>query len=159
MSEPEKPLDRLVEIDREATEREREQSEFHALALAVLDALPDALIVTKASGEIVLFNDKAQHYWRYVRKEVIGQSVEILLPEAYREIHARHRAKYNDSDFSPFGRTMGIGLQIMGLRKDGVTFPIDITLSQMVTPGGLYNMALARRPIAELIDPGMPLDG
>lgn len=160
MPEADTPLDRLLEIDRDESKRLHERAAFLGLALSVLDALPDALIVTKADGEIVMFNDKAQHYWHYARDEVLGKKVEMLVPEGLREIHVRHRAKYNNEDMRAFGRTMGIGQQIMALRRDGVLFPIDITLSQMVPPeGGLYNMALARKPIAELIDPGMPVDG
>lgn len=145
MAEP--PIEQLRAINREAMQLERARAFLGSLTEAILDALPDGLIVTTAAGEIVMFNARAEHLFRYPRDEVIGKQIEVLLPERNRADHIQHRKLYNEADFSPWGRTMGQGLQISGLAKDGTEFPINVTLAQMVTVGGLYNMASIRRAL------------
>jgi protein-histidine pros-kinase len=78
------------------------------------------------------------------RSEVIGRKVETLMPERMREAHVKHRELYNRSDIGAHTRTMGLGQQLMGLRGDGNEFPADITLSRMVAPRGVINLALIR---------------
>ena len=148
--EPISEMDQLREIVRVNLERDKATAEIISLAHLVLDALPDGLIVTKASGEVVFFNSRAQHMFKYHRDQVIGRPIEMLLPERYRETHVRQRALFNDSDYAPYPHTMGQGIDIFGLDKDGNEFPIVVTLSQMITPGesgGMYDMASVRRAI------------
>lgn len=137
-------IDRLIELDKQASAKQHARAAWLALMDAVIEALPDALIVTDAAGKIVLFNEKAEFMFGYPRSELIGQPVEILLPERSRARHTRDREMYNRFDLSQRAQTMGIGANLIGIRSDGHEFPADITLARMVVPKGIYNLALIR---------------
>jgi hypothetical protein len=83
---------------------------------------------------------------------MIGQPVEQLIPERSRPTHTHDREVYNRYDISRRARTMGIGGNLIAMRKDGNEFPVDITLARMVVPKGIYNLALVRfsRKIVDL---------
>ena len=66
------------------------------------------------------------------------------MPEGIRATHANHRQLFNHSDIGAHTKTMGLGRQLTGLRSDGNEFPADITLSRMVVPRGVINLALIR---------------
>jgi PAS domain S-box-containing protein len=148
----EKPIDRLIEIDERESAKRNERVAFLSLMDAVIEALPDALIVTDATGKIVLFNEKAEFMFGYHRSELIGKPLERLLPERYRARHSHYRDIYNRFDISQRAQTMGIGSNLIGLRSDGHEFPADITLARMVVTKGVFNLALIRfsREISEL---------
>jgi PAS domain S-box-containing protein len=137
-------IDRLIELDERESASRHERVAFLALMDAVIEALPDGLIVTDVEGKIILFNEKAEFMFGRHRSEVVGQSVECLLPERTRDIHVNHRLLYNRFDVSPHARSMGLGLQLTGLRSDGHEFPADITVARMVVPKGVFNLALVR---------------
>ena len=137
-------IDRLIELDEQASAKQHERVEYLSLMDAVVEALPDGLIVTDAVGKIVLFNEKAEFMFGYHRSEVVGQPVEVLLPVGSRAGHAHDRDMYNRFEISQRARTMGIGANLTGIRKDGQEFPVDITLARMVVPMGIYNLALIR---------------
>jgi PAS domain S-box-containing protein len=137
-------IDRLIEMDEQESTKQHERAKYLSLTAAVFDAVPDALIVTDIGGKIVLFNLKAEFMFGYHRSEMIGQQIEKLLPDSLRKRHTRHRDMYNRFDVSSNARTMGLGLQLVGLRSDGNEFPADITLARMVVPKGVYNLALVR---------------
>jgi PAS domain S-box-containing protein len=139
-----KPIDRLIELDEQESRRHVERGTFQTLAEALIEALPDALIVIDATGKIVLFNEKAEFMFGYHRSEMIGQTVEKLMPERARPRHTREREAYNRFDISQRSQTMGIGANLIGVRKDGHEFPVDITLARMVVPKGVLNLALMR---------------
>jgi rsbT co-antagonist protein RsbR len=154
------PIELLRELDAKETERQRKREEFLSLLDAVIEGLPDALVVTALNGEIVIFNRRAELMFGYHRSETIGKTVEMLIPERHREEHVRDRSMYNRFDVNERAKTMGIGLNLVGLHRDGHEFRTEITLARMVVPQGVYVMALlrfapgeARLPLAELCRP------
>jgi sigma-B regulation protein RsbU (phosphoserine phosphatase) len=99
----------------------------------ILEAAPDAIVVTKQNGRIVLVNSQTERLFGYTRQELLGQKVEVLVPQHVRRRHAKNRTAY----FShPSVRPMGSGLELYGRRKDGTEFPIDVSLSPLHTGGG-----------------------
>jgi protein-histidine pros-kinase len=78
----------------------------------------------------------------YHHSELIGQKVEILLPQAIRDLHIKHRERFADD---PRTRQMGTDLQLLGRRKNGSEFPVEIMLSPIVTITGSYAVAVIRR--------------
>jgi PAS domain S-box-containing protein len=139
-----KAIDRLIELDEQETLKQLERATYLSLTDAVIEALPDALIVIDTTGKVVLFNEKAEFMFGYHRSEIIGQPVEKLMPERVRPRHTHDRETYNRFDISKRTRTLGIGGNLMGLRVDGHEFPVDITLARMVVPKGIYNLACIR---------------
>jgi len=137
-------MDRLIEMDVQDSMVHGERVAFLAMMGAVIEALPDALIVSDDTGAIVLFNEQAEFMFGYHRGEMIGEPVERLLPARFRARHAYDRDIYNRFDISQRARSMGIGRQLLGIRRDGNEFPVDITLSRMVVPKGIFNLALIR---------------
>src|ERR671925_622713 len=85
----------------------------------LLDAAPDAMVLVDGLGTIVMANAHADRLFAYEQGELIGQPVEILVPERYRQSHLTHRAGFFQS---PSVRPMGAGLELFGLRKDGTEF-------------------------------------
>ena len=99
----------------------------------LLDAAPDAMVLVDGLGTIVMANAHADRLFAYEQGELIGQPVEILVPERYRQSHLTHRAGFFQS---PSVRPMGAGLELFGLRKDGTEFPVEISLSPVMTEAG-----------------------
>jgi PAS domain S-box-containing protein len=91
----------------------------------LLDAAPDAMVIVNSKGEIVLINSQAEQLFGYSRVELLGQPVELLVPERFRSQHREHRVHYFEA---PRLRGMGTGLTLYGLRKDGTELPVDISL-------------------------------
>ena len=139
-----KAIDRLIELDEQETLKQAERLASLSLAEAVIEALPDALIVIDATGIIVLFNQKAEFMFGYHRSEMIGQPVERLMPDRARATHVRDRQVYNRFDISKRAQTMGIGANLTAIRNDGHEFPVDITLARMVVRKGIFNLASIR---------------
>jgi two-component system cell cycle sensor histidine kinase/response regulator CckA len=106
----------------DVTELRRAEEQFQGL----LEASPDAFLAADEAGRIVLANAQAEHLFGYRRDELVGQPIDILVPERYREGHGRHRAGYAES---PRPREMGSGLELFARRKDGSEFPVEISLS------------------------------
>jgi PAS domain S-box-containing protein len=107
----------------------------------LLEVAPDALVVVNQNGEIVLLNGQAEKEFGYDRKELIGQPVEKLMPRQYRENHPKQRQAYATH---PQARPMGQDLDLLGLRKDGTEFPIEVSLSTMETDEGILVTASVR---------------
>ena len=109
---------------------------------ALLDAAPDAMLCVAADGRIAAINSQAEQLFGYPREELVGQPVEILVPVAAQAVHPRHRAAYAAN---PRPRPMGAGLQqLAGRRRDGSTFPAEISLSAIDTDEGLLTIAAVR---------------
>ncbi len=104
----------------------------------MLELAAEGIILTNTAGEIILLNHQAETQFGYSREELIGQSVDILLPNYLREGHIQHRQTYLEN---PSMRKMGVGRELMGKRKDGSLFPLEVSLSSMRDNGDLLVMA------------------
>jgi PAS domain S-box-containing protein len=107
----------------------------------VIDAAPDAIVIVTREGVIDLVNRQAEILFGYGRDELLGQSVELLIPERFRERHGDHRAHY---EAHPQTRPMGVGLELYGRHRDGNEFPVEISLSPMWPEGAFLVTAVIR---------------
>jgi PAS domain S-box-containing protein len=101
----------------------------------LLDAAPDAMIVVDSDGRIALVNGQAERLFGYSRVQLLGRPVESLLPDRFRKRHIEHRGRFHAA---PKLRGMGVGLELCALRADGFEFPVEISLSPIRTPTGLF---------------------
>ena len=108
---------------------------------ALLEAAPDAMVCVTADGRIALLNAQAEQLFGYERAELVGQQVEILVPDGVRARHSPQRARYAAN---PVARPMGAGMELSGRRRDGSTFPAEISLSTIGTDEGILITAAVR---------------
>jgi formate hydrogenlyase transcriptional activator len=115
----------------------------YALALfkKLFIASPDAVVVTDSTGRISTVNPAAERLFGYLGTELLGNLIEILIPERFRQQHPQSRGSYVAM---PSVRPMGTGLELYGLRKDGTEFPVDIMLSPVETSGEHSVLAVVR---------------
>src|SRR5262249_34679370 len=111
------------------------EARFHKL----LEAAPDAILEVDQDGRILLVNQAAENIFGYSRDELLGLTVEALVPTALRGSHARLRTSYIAN---PQTRPMGTGLELKAQRKDGSLFPVEISLSPNRSHEGLRVIAL-----------------
>lgn len=122
---------------RDTTDRRRAEERVRAF----LESAPDAVVVIERDGRIVIVNAQTEALFGYRREAMLGQSVEMLLPERFRGSHVAHRADYANE---PRTRSMGEGLALFGRRADGSEFAIDISLAPLDTEQGLLLAATVR---------------
>jgi two-component system cell cycle sensor histidine kinase/response regulator CckA len=108
---------------------------------ALLDAAPDAIVAVNPDGSIALVNAQAERLFGYARAELLGKSVDVLVPNRFRGTHPAHRNGYFAA---PQPRPMGAGTELAGRRKDGSEFPAEISLSSIDTPEGRLVSAAIR---------------
>ena len=107
----------------------------------IFSASPDGVLVIDASHHIVLVSPAATVLFGYSPEELLGQSIDILVPDSRREAHGGHLRRYFEA---PRPREMGVGLELAGRRRDGAEFPIDVSLTPVNMHGAWYVAAYVR---------------
>ena len=133
----------LLVNERDIT-RLRYEREAHALQTrfrGVLEAVPDAMVVVDTDGRIALVNSETERLFGYTRDELLGNTVELLIPGRFRTTHPGHRSGYFQA---PRKRSMGVALELAGRRQDGSEFPVEISLSPLEVEGVTLAIAAIR---------------
>jgi len=116
----------LFELRRKSIELESERVRLHW----TIEAAPSGILMVGESGEIRLVNEQVERLFGYDRAELIGRSIDLLVPHKLRSAHAGHRTSFQKA---PEGRDMGVGRDLFGLRKDGSEFPVEVRLNPIIT--------------------------
>jgi PAS domain S-box-containing protein len=136
----------VLETNVDMSERQQrlaaeEQTRLEQRFRQLLEAAPDAICEVAADGTIVLVNRIAEEMFGYKRDELLGQSVDLLVPDAVRGTHYQHRDHYLEH---PRTRPMGSELELHARRRDGSLFPVEISLSPIQTESGMHVTAVIR---------------
>ena len=121
----------------ETTNRGKADDGFRGL----LEAAPDAIVAVTDDGRIVVVNIQAEKIFGYRREELLGQEIELLVPERFRRTHPEYRKIFSKEKQV---RPMGAGLKLFGRRKDGSEFPVEISLSPLETEQGILICSIIR---------------
>ena len=125
------------EICRDLSEHRESEARYRGL----LEAAPDGMVVVNQEGEIVLLNAQAEKQFGYRRDELIGQKVTNIIPKGFAE---RLIADGTRTAAEALAQQIGTGIELIGLRKDGSSFPIEIMLSPLESPEGILVTAAIR---------------
>lgn len=120
----------FIELFQQKLELRLAEEKFRGL----LETAPDAIVIVNETGRIEIVNKKTETIFGYDRSDMIGQTIEMLMPEKFHNSHHGHLRNYTAD---PTSRNMGQGLDLLGRRKDGTEFPIDISLSPLKTENGI----------------------
>lgn len=123
-------------LEAEIVQRKAAQSQI----AAVLDAAPSAVLLVNKQGRITFFNDGAELLFGYPPEEILGELVEVLVPERMRRGHRHQRKVFGEA---PKKRPMGAGRDLVGLRKDGTEVPMEIGLTPLETVEGVFTLVVA----------------
>jgi len=127
----------VLSVTRDLTDLIQEEEKFRHL----LDSSPDAMIIADEHGVMRIVNLACETMFGYARSELIGKPVEMLLPERWRDEHARHRDRYASQARV---RSMGLGKPLKGLRRNGAEFPVEIALGPIRSKGETLVCATVR---------------
>jgi PAS domain S-box-containing protein len=127
------------EMERLQQEQKIRLSEIRFRTL--LDSAPDAIVIVDREGRINMVNNQTENWFGYKRDQLIGEPVEILVPERFRQIHTSYRNHFNAH---PATRPMGANADLTGRRKDGSEFPVEISLSPSSIADELWVTAIVR---------------
>jgi PAS domain S-box-containing protein len=122
---------------RDITDRKKAEDKFRSL----LDAAPDATVIVNETGTIQMVNHQTENLFGYSRGELIGQMVELLIPSELKAKHVRHRGNFVQSANV---RSMGAGIELNAVKKNGTRFPVEISLSPIQTEDGMLVSAAVR---------------
>ena len=128
---------RLVGTAQDITERKRAEEQFRNL----LESAPDAMVIVDSGGRLVVVNNQTEALLGYPRDELIGQPIEMLLPERFRRRHEMHRDGYS---CDPGARSMGEGSELYARHADGREIPVEISLGPLATESGVLVSAAIR---------------
>jgi PAS domain S-box-containing protein len=120
---------------------ERDAKLLAARYLNLLESMPDAIVMVNVTGRVVMSNTQAESMFGWSRTELLGKSIEVLMPERFATPHVGHRSKYFSQ---PRTRSMGASLELYGLRKDKSEFPVEVSLSPIETDEGTMVMSAIR---------------
>lgn len=120
---------------------------LEGLAWAALDAAPDGVLVVDGVGTVLMVNRQAEKLFGYARDDLLGRSVDDLVPEPHRGRHRAHRTRYRAA---PTARAMGEGDLLRGRRRDGTEFPVEISLSAFGSEDGQRIIATVRDVTARI---------
>jgi protein-histidine pros-kinase len=141
---PEGEVIGIIGISRDVSELNRAEEALRASEArfrGIMEAAPDAMFLVNRAGDVVMANAQAEKMFGYDRAELLGMGVEQLMPERFRAEHVAHRRDYYAN---PYPRSMGLGMDLYGLRPDGSEFPVEISLSPLETPEGMLVIASIR---------------
>jgi PAS domain S-box-containing protein len=119
------------QLEQEIMERKQAERRFQL----VVESAPNGLVMVDQAGRIVLVNSQTEKMFGYARDELLGQPVEMLVPERYRKQHPQYRAGFFAA---PKTRAMGMGRDLFGQRKDGSEFPVEIGLNPIQSAEGCF---------------------
>jgi len=111
------------------------------LSSTLLESIPDAIVAVDSQGKIIQTNTQTEQLFGYTRKQLLGQKIEMLVPERYRRQHHQHRDGFVAA---PKIRRMGQGLDLYGRKRNGSEFPVEISLSPVATADGTLVLSAIR---------------
>ena len=134
----------VISVIRDISDRKKAQEAIRrseAQFRALFEFSPDAIIASDSQGRITEMNARVESMFGYQRGELLGQSIDVLVPERFRHTHPGRRREYA---VGARVRPMGAGLELYGRRKDGTEFPADIMLGPVETENGRVVLSVIR---------------
>ncbi|OIQ85574.1 blue-light-activated histidine kinase 2 [mine drainage metagenome] len=130
LRDPSGRLEGYAKVIKDVTARERHEERFRR----VVESAPSAMILANAKGRIEMVNTQAERVFGYPRQDLLGKSIEMLVPERFRGGHPEKRDQFFGD---PRSRPMGAGRDLFGRRQDGSEFPVEVGLNPIETEEGL----------------------
>ena len=124
----------LYRLPRELREQQLAEERFRSM----VEAAQTGMVMVDQTGAMLMVNKLVEQQFGYPREELLGRKIEMLMPERYRTQHWDQRSRFSHT---PTARTMGAGLDLSGLRRDGTEFPVEIGLNPIQTPEGVQVLA------------------